>query len=101
MALIAAVTLVVGAVPVGTELVQVTVPAPDGPATWSGIEAVGGSPELPSVAIRGARVSVLEPTVSVQLPVPRCAVAPLAPVAAGLAKARYDGPAGNATVVTL
>src|ERR1700754_3637877 len=95
------VTLVVGAVPVGTELVQLTELGPAGPATCSGIEAMKLSPVVPLVSMVAERVWVLEPTVSVQFTVTRCAAAPLVTVAVGLAKARYDGPAGSVRLVTV
>ena len=81
----AEVTLTDGAVPVlGTELWQLTPAVPDSPVAWSGIEAVLVSPEVPVVSIVTTRVSVLEPTVSVQLTLTCWTVAVLVTVAVGV-----------------
>src|ERR1700743_1816379 len=102
MALIADVTEVAGGVPTpGTELVQLTALVPEGPATCRGIDALVVSPAVPVVSMVVERVWVLEPTVRVQVTVTCCPVAPLVTVAVGLAKARYDGPVGSATLVTV
>ena len=61
MALIAEVTEVAGAVPVGTELVQLTEPVPEGPVACSGIDAVKVSPDVLVVSMTADRVAVLEP----------------------------------------
>src|ERR1700743_1907444 len=101
MALIADVTEVAGAAPGDAALVQLTEPAPDEPAACSGIDAVLLSPAMPVVSTVAERVWVLEPTVRVQVTVTCFPVAPLVTVAVGLAKARYDGPAGRARPVTV
>ena len=102
IALIAAVTLTAGAVPVpDTELLQLTPAVPDGPATCSGIEALLVSPEIPVVSIVATRVAVLEPTVNVQVTLTCWPVLVLVTVAVGLASARYDAPLGSETLVTL
>ena len=89
IALIVAVTLTAGAVPVpDTELWQLTPAVPDCPGTCRGIEALVVSPEVPVVSIVAARVSVLEPTVSVQLTLTCWTVLVLVTVAVGLANAR-------------
>ena len=83
------VTVVAGSVsPVGTEAEHATVEAPAVPPTWSGIDMVEVWPAFPLVGITAVRVSVPEPTVSVQLTATRWLVAPLVTVAVGLANAR-------------
>ena len=82
-------TLTAGTVPPpGTDAAQLTDPVPEPPVPWSGIDCVLVSPAVPSVGMTTLRVTVLEPTVSVQLTVVRCAVAPLVTVAIGFAMAR-------------
>src|SRR5579875_938160 len=87
-----------------TELVQLTEPVPDWPASCSGIDAIDDWPATPVVSIVTDRVSVLEPTVSLQVTV-TCwlVVTPLAgvTVAVGLANAKYEDPVGSATLVAV
>jgi hypothetical protein len=93
MALIAEVTLIVGAVvavPPVVVLVQLTELVPDGPDACSGNDAVWSVVDVAGVSMLTDRVSVLEPTVSVHVTV-SCwagAVASGVTVTDGLAKAR-------------